>query len=143
MTVQVGVAAASAYRVMTDFEALPEVNNNVLIAKRLPNEHLHTVVEMCVAFFCRQVNQVQHYETEPPGVLRMLVVPERSDLRFGMAQWRFQPLNQNTSLLHFDAQLEPDFWVPPLIGPWLVQRKLQQQALITSNGIERVARERH
>ena len=38
--------------------------------------------------------------------------------------------------------MEPDFWVPPLIGPWVIKRTMREQAITTSEGIERLARVR-
>lgn len=141
MIVRLSVSAAAAYAVMNDFAALPEVNRNVVLAKIQPDHRLHTIVNMCVSFFCRSVEQVQTVHPDPPRNLEMNVIPAQSDFSYGRAHWRFQALTVNTSRMFFDAQVNPKFWIPPFIGPWLVQRKMQQQALITSNGIERVARE--
>lgn len=141
MSVRLSVSAAAAYAVMNDFSALLEINHNVAVAEVQPNHRLRTVVNMCIAFFCRSVEQLQTVHSEPPYGLQMNVIPAYSDFSYGRARWRFQPLTASTSRMFFDAQVSPKFWVPPLIGPWLVQRKMQQQALVTANGIERVARE--
>jgi hypothetical protein len=29
--------------------------------------------------------------------------------------------------MHFRAELEPDFFLPPLIGPWLIRREMVNQ----------------
>lgn len=142
MSVQLSVSAAAAYAVMNDFAALPEVNHNVVLAELEPGHRLHTIVDMCIAFFCRSVEQTQTVHPDPPDNLEMNVIPEQSDFSYGRAYWRFQALTQNTSRLFFEAEVNPKFWIPPLIGPWLVQRKMKQQALVTSTGIERVAREK-
>lgn len=139
MTVLVDVSARAAYAVMTDFENLPEVNESIVKAERLPGGRLHTQVDMCVSVFCRSIEQIQKVETNPPVKLRMSVIPELSDFKFGVAEWRFTTVNPQSSRLHFNTRLEPDFWIPPLIGPWLVKRKMQQEARRTSQGIERVA----
>ena len=39
----------------------------------------------------------------------------------------------------FDAEIEPAFWVPPLIGPYLIARELRRQAQVTAESIERLA----
>lgn len=143
MRVQVGVSAADAFAVMTDFPALPEVNPNVVKAERLAGDRLRTVISMCIGFFCKRIRQVQSVATEAGSRLAMRVVPEKSDLRFGEAEWRFEPLGTKRSRIVFHAELEPDFWVPPLVGPWIIQNKLEAQAVQTSKGIEREARERN
>jgi hypothetical protein len=38
--------------------------------------------------------------------------------------------------LQFTDTFEPDFWVPPVIGPWLIQRKLVRELTETMAYIE-------
>lgn len=142
MVTRLQVSAAAAFAVMTDFSALPQVNPNVILSQPLPGGRLRTIVELCVLFFCKQVEQVQTVTREPPYRLIMHVIPALSDLTYGRAEWGFQALGPGSCRLRFSAELEPAFWVPPLIGPWLIQNKLKAQARLTSAGIEAVARER-
>ncbi len=37
--------------------------------------------------------------------------------------------------------MEPDFWVPPLIGPWVLKQRLMRGGTGAVNRIERLARE--
>ncbi|MEA2079826.1 MAG: hypothetical protein U9P00_08215, partial [Pseudomonadota bacterium] len=39
------------------------------------------------------------------------------------------------------SELAPDFWIPPLLGPWLIKRELRAEALQTMHNLERVAAE--
>ena len=145
MQVALEVSAPAAWAVMTDISALAQINPNVELAEAMPGDRLHSIVKLCVALICRSIEQVQHVQQfagQSQRLLRMVIDPELSDLRYGVAEWRFLPRDADSSELTFDAELAPKFWVPPLIGPWLVQRKLAEQARITSHGIERVARER-
>jgi len=139
MKVRLNVSRETAFDIMSDVDALPRINHHVIRAERRADGSLYSVVEMCVAFFCGRVEQLQTVHTDPPMRLRMRIIPERSDFRYGRAEWRFHADGPDKCRLHFYAEMEPDFWIPPLIGPWLVQRKMQEQAVITSNGIERVA----
>ena len=41
-----------------------------------------------------------------------------------------------TTELQFTETFEPDFWVPPVIGPWLIQRKLVSEVAETVMYIE-------
>ena len=38
----------------------------------------------------------------------------------------------------FRAEIEPAFWVPPVIGPYLIARELRAQARTTAEAIERL-----
>jgi hypothetical protein len=41
----------------------------------------------------------------------------------------------------YKVELEPDFFVPPVIGPWYLKRTLSQGGLRAVTRIERLARE--
>jgi hypothetical protein len=56
-----------------------------------------------------------------------------------LAQWEFRAVDQRTQL-DFNAELEPAFWIPPFVGPWLVENSLREEAQRTSSGIEQLAR---
>ena len=38
-----------------------------------------------------------------------------------------------------EADIIPEFWFPPVIGPLLIMNKLRNEALETAKGVERVA----
>ena len=151
MQVQLDVDADAAYAVFADVGNLPRINPAVTMARALPESTLpkvrrvQTQVRLCISFFCRTLNQVQdmRYQGLPPGGrVGAEVLADRSDLRFGRADWQLYACGddpQRHSCLRFDAELEPRFWVPPLIGPWVIERKLRQEAIQTSQGIERLA----
>jgi hypothetical protein len=39
------------------------------------------------------------------------------------------------------VEVRPRFWVPPVVGPWLVREALRAQAQRTAEGVERRAAE--
>lgn len=147
MSVNLDVPARDAYGVFSDITRLPQINSSVREARVLqqnPAEGLrvYTLVRMCVSFFCRMLEQVQDMQFlahAAGGEIRAEVLPHLSNLRYGRARWTLRDCAGNTCL-RFEAELEPDFWVPPLIGPWLIQRKLRSEAMQTGAGIERLAR---
>jgi hypothetical protein len=72
--------------------------------------------------------------------MRLLVaklVRQDSDLRSGNARWQLSDAKGKTHLL-FEARLEPDFWIPPLIGPLVVKHMLYTEAVDTVNTLERL-----
>lgn len=147
MTVELDAEPATAYAVLTRFENLPDINpavQRVQIRSRTADQAvLETDVRVCVLWFCKVLVQVQDMTqaaTSAGGTLTAAVRPDESNLRFGHAHWQIEPCNHRTCL-EFNAEIEPDFWIPPVIGPWVVRRKLEQEALQTSEGIERLAAE--
>lgn len=141
MQVRLDAGALIARDLMRDADRLPEINENIVTAVVPARDHLHTVVEFCVTFFCRRVEQMQTVRAGQPATLHMSVIPESSDLKYGEAHWDFRALDTDRSYMRFKAEIEPNFWVPPVVGPWLIRRKLLEQAQVTAAGIERVAAE--
>lgn len=148
LKVRLQAPVESAYAVFTDARLLPRINPSLREAEilELPpgvaGERLRTRVRLCVGPFCRKIEQVQYmrYRTGENGYrIEADVIPALSDLQFGQARWHFIDCAGDTCL-NFDARIEPAFWVPPLIGPWLVEKTLREQAMTTSAGIERLAR---
>ena len=65
-------------------------------------------------------------------------IPDQSDFRQGIVEWRIEPTDQEHSHISVYARLEPDFWIPPLIGPWIVKYVLRREALETIESLEKL-----
>ena len=72
--------------------------------------------------------------------IRSTAEPELSDFSFSQEEWRFKPEGRGT-LVAFDFEFEPKFWVPPLIGPYILQRKLENDSAGAIDRIEAIAHE--
>lgn len=140
-------APVASYTVFRDFHLLPQINSDVERARRLPQvlpdtERWQTRTRVCIGWFCRHLDQVQDVSGGKAGetyTLRAQIVPEHSNLRYGDARWDFIRCGTQTCL-HFQAAVEPAFWVPPLLGPWLIERAMRQEAQTTAHGIETLVR---
>lgn len=137
---------ASAERLrqlLTDFPNLHRVNASIRRSEVLetlsPQQHcVRTEAKVCVALICRDIVQVQDVSVLPDGNLVATIRPSLSDFRYGIARWEFRSEGAATRM-HFRSEIEPAFWVPPLIGPWLVRRALQAEAIKTIANVERLA----
>lgn len=145
MRVRLDVPARPAYELFSNPDNLPQINPSVRSVRRLngavaPLQRLFTDIRLCVSLYCRHLAQVQdmHYQPHAEGGrINATVIPELSDLRYGEANWNLHEC-PGGACLEFRATLEPRFWIPPFIGPWLVQRSLRHEAMQTSAGIERL-----
>ena len=72
------------------------------------------------------MTQVQDVKQHAGGMIEAVTVPALSDFRRGIYRWQLRGENAATRM-RFTAVLEPDFWVPPLIGPWMIKRKLLEE----------------
>lgn len=117
-----------------DYEHLARLHYAVVASELLDSAadgraRVHTRSRFCVLVFCFDVMQVTDYALEGNGDLVAVAVPAQSDLRYGRYRWEFREDGPGRTQLHFHAEVEPDFWVPPLIGPWILGRKLQDLAV--------------
>ena len=123
----------TVFGILTDYEHLTSINSSIressIIHTYNPAKHrVHTLIRACILFFCRSVRQVQDLEQQNNHLLVAHIIPELSDFRQGRAEWRLSDAAGATDM-HFTARLEPAFWVPPVIGPWLFRHKIVSELL--------------
>ncbi len=82
------------------------------------------VVETCIVFFCFRVVMVEDLEQFSDGRILANMVPEESDFKYGRTEWQIEPLGPGRSKINYSSQLQPDFWIPPAIGPFFLKRKM-------------------
>jgi hypothetical protein len=101
---------------------------------------VYTLVEGCVMLFCRKMSRVERLEVVTPTFIRSTVIPERSDFRYSTAEWTLTPEGEGTRV-HYRMALEPNFWLPPMIGPTLLRRILMRGGVDAVERIEELAQE--
>ncbi|MDR3415281.1 MAG: SRPBCC family protein [Nevskia sp.] len=151
MSVRVHAPASAAYAAFVAPGGLPRVNPDVRAMDFLGKGEGDTVrmyaeLRVCIALYCRTLHQLQDLRLEPRqdggDVHADMVFPgdsgNSSDFSYGRADWTFRAAGEETQL-HFNAELQPAFWLPPAIGPWLMERSMRLEAERTAAGIERLA----
>lgn len=92
----------------------------------------------CVLFFCKTLVREGYVEFEVNAVLRAYADPARSDFEFSNESWTFTEEDGGTSVL-YELHMDPKFWVPPAIGPYMIKRKLKKDGGRAIDRIEDVA----
>lgn len=131
------------WRLLTDYAQYGRLNEAIgeseILRQLGPGSYrVRTVTRACVYFFCKTVRQVQDVTEVPGRYISASVLPVQSDFRHGVARAFIWPEGGQTRI-RILAEVEPDFWIPPLIGPWIISRKLQSEALQTMRNLERLA----
>ncbi|HKJ70230.1 MAG TPA: SRPBCC family protein [Gammaproteobacteria bacterium] len=144
-----GVVDAEPDRVfalLTDFGRLTRLNPGIVEAGRVGTGdgevRVRTVLEGCVAFFCRRMERVQRVRSSDRRLIRTRMVPADSDFRAGRGRWQLAAVAGGTRI-RYRARMVPDFWVPPLIGPWAIKRELRDNLRILVKRLERLAASPH
>ena len=95
---------------------------------------VRTEVRDCVVFFCKTMVLVQDVTVTANEVLAE-VVPEAGDFRHGFLRWSIDSAGNGVSRIVFEALMAPDFFVPPIIGGFLVRGALRKQVLATAENL--------
>ena len=102
---------------------------------------VHLRLYSCVLFFCRSATVVKDVTERPDGTITARIEPDLSDFREATEHWRIVPDRGQTRLL-YQAQLVPKFYVPPLVGPWLLKRHIRRTLEYSAVKLETLANEK-
>ena len=101
---------------------------------------VYTRVEGCLMRFCRSMRRVERLEVVTPQFIRSRAVPERSDFKYSMSEWAFVAEGTGTRVTYL-MEMEPNFWLPPFVGPWFLKRTLLRGAPEAIDQIEALAQQ--
>ena len=128
-------------RVVTDNNGLTQLSNILVESRELsaPKSGLKQrllVARVCILLICRQVKLVERVKSIGPDEFITTVIPKPSDFKSGTLHWQLTKLADHKTRLEFYGKEEPDFWIPPVIGPILVKRLLERETTVIINNIE-------
>lgn len=131
------------WRIMTDFEQLPRVSKTILESRVLKQGDAHhqrvgLMLQGCILFFCKTLKRVMNIETRPQQEILMIEDPAHSDFRYAVERWGIAAEGNGTRLI-YSAELEPNFFIPPLIGPVAVKYFLRREIRTTAVEVEALA----
>lgn len=132
------------YAVLSDYDlfhrftsAIAESKNLELDEKGRPE--YYTRMEGCVLVWCRSFVRIGYLELDPTHEIIAITDPERSDFKMANERWQIRA-EDGGSLLIYEFDMVPDFWVPPVIGPYYVKRALRSGGARAAERIEAIAR---
>lgn len=137
----------AVFSVITDYGNIHRLHRRIResgVKRRLDpgTVEVFTLLRGCVAaLFCKTLRRVERITESPPGELLAEVIPAESDFRSGRVLWRLRPDGEGT-ILRYESHMEPDFWVPGLLGNDLLARSLKRTARDMIERVEALARER-
>lgn len=137
----------SIYSVLTDFDdnAYSRISRAYKESRYLdPADDgtpiVYTRMEGCLLWHCMTLERTERLETQAPRWIKSTALPESSNFKHAISEWVLEPDGDGT-MMSYKVELEPDFFVPPVIGPWYLKRTLSQGGLRAVTRIERLARE--
>ncbi|MEL7538016.1 MAG: SRPBCC family protein [Pseudomonadota bacterium] len=98
----------------------------------------YTRVEGCIVFFCQTIERIDRIVLHDGPTIVAISEPDPDDFKFSHASWRFEQ-NGNGVTIHYRLEMEPGFWVPPLVGPYMMKKKLVDGATDAMQRVEKRA----
>jgi len=139
MTFGVAAPVNQVMVVLTDYgfpdRLNPEVTKREVISRQRGITRVRTEIRSCVFVFCRDLVLTQDV-TVVADTIQANIVPDESDFRSGYFRWSVSGSDNGGSHIGFEAVMEPDFFIPPLIGSFFVRKRIRQEILATAKNLE-------
>ena len=134
-----GVAA-----VLTDFERLHRLNDGIQASTVLEHYADGSVkrrldVRQCVLMFCFDVVLVERVSVAP-GRIEADTVPDEGSFEHGHMVMALRGAGPRHTRITFSAEQKLAFWIPPMIGPYILKRTFLAEVRATCARLEALAR---
>jgi len=141
----VDAPADQVYKVLTDFEHIYRLNPSITESEVLPpaepgTTRVRTLIEDCVWFRCLKIHRMQRVYEDGPWYLRVETDPRHSDFKSATTEWWILPYGDESTKVIYDAQMTPDFYIPPIIGRFILKSKMRERIVTSFEKLECIAR---
>ena len=140
------VSQEAVFNVFLDWDLAVDFSSVIVESKNVgPDEHggmgfyIHN--RGCILFFCKSARRNGSVTSEAFTVIRAVADPELSDFELSEETWTFRTADNGT-IVRYELRMKPAFWIPPIIGPYLMKKKLRDDGSDAFNRIERIAQQR-
>lgn len=139
---QIEATSEKVYALFTDFNYLSRLSGNITNSEIVEEEPPEYTVQIdshnCVLFFCIEIQQTQQVIELGEGYISVEDIKGKSDFVYAESHWHIRPYEEGTRVT-FSTTMEPDFWLPPLIGPWFFERGLISETKKMIEQLEKLA----
>lgn len=131
------------YKVLTDYDLFYKFTSAIVESRNTEEDEAgrpgyYTRMEGCVLMWCRSFIRIGHLTLDPSTRIVANADPERSNFKKSRESWSLSKEGDGT-LLVYEFEMVPDFWVPPVIGPFYIKRALQSGGEKAADRIEALA----
>jgi hypothetical protein len=131
------------YRVLTDYDLFEQFSSAYVETRNVEEDdrgrpRFFTRMQGCMLLFCRSFVRQGYLVLTPHSEIEAVAEPEGGDFEYSRERWRLQREGDGT-LLIYDFEMRPDFWVPPVIGPYVIKRTMRSGGMDAIDRIEALA----
>ncbi len=141
----VGIVSASpknVFALLTDYTSLTQISPKIISSKIIKENSniiiVETIAKGCIWFFCRKIINTQTTTSVPEKSIQAITIPSSSNLKFGKMLWGIREVESGTEIEYY-AEIEPDFFFPPLIGTYFIKNVMLEEAKTFVNSVEKLA----
>jgi len=139
-----GVSQDDLYAVLIDYELFEKFTSAIVASRNVApgadgRPRFYTRMEGCILFYCKTFVRKGYLLLTPKHDIIAVADPDESDFEYSRERWQLSSQNDDT-LMIYKFEIEPRFWVPPVVGPYFMKRILQAGAMRAVNRIEALAR---
>ena len=145
ITAEVAIDAPppEVYYALLDYDQLAELSKAFTESRYIEPDadgapRVYTKIEGCIWFFCRTVERYAKLELQPDWQITAIAEPELSDADLSIESWTLRTEGDST-LIDYSLELKPGFWVPPLLGVWVIKGTMKRGSRDTAIRIEALA----
>lgn len=129
-----------------NFEQWDRLNGNISKSKvleTLPRNKIKRLLTLtqCIFTFCFNLKFIE-IVTLSRDRLEMNIVAGEGNFSAGRAIWETVSEGTYKTLIRVNATLSPDFWIPPVVGPLVLEKVFLKQIKKTIETIETLAKSR-
>jgi uncharacterized protein YndB with AHSA1/START domain len=137
------VSRESLFRVLTDFDLFEKFTSAIVESHNVEPDaegrpQFFARMEGCVLLFCKSFIRHGVVLTNPTVEIIAIADPEKSDFKFSRERWELSTDGEGTKMI-YEFEMEPAFWVPPVIGPFYIKRALRDGGTRAVDRIEALA----
>lgn len=132
------------YAVLINYELFKKFTSAIVESRNVEPDaygrpRFYTRMEGCVLFYCQTFVRNGYLLLKPKHDIVAITDPEESDFEYSRERWRLRSEDGGT-LMTYEFDMVPRFWVPPYIGPYYIKRALRSGSVRAINRIEALAR---
>lgn len=132
VTSQVAAPPRRVMALLTDYDEFDRLHPMVVASELLGQERggtwVRTTYRDCpLVIYCVEFSHTSLFIRISEGLLMAHADPAASDFAYGRFEWTTHPEGNGTRLT-FLSEVEPEFWVPPIIGDWVLKHRLTEVA---------------
>jgi hypothetical protein len=131
------------YDVLSDYDQFTRFTSAIAESRNVEpddqgRQQFYSRMEGCVLIWCKSFVRNGYLLLDPLYEIIAVTDPDRSDFKLSRESWTLLAEGDGT-LMIYQFEMIPDFWVPPVIGPYYIKRALRAGGNKAVNRIEALA----